>query len=216
MARRGESDDPNIRRLVVNALLSRAFLLGGLQKFEEEIANYDTILDYSGQQEKPSDVSNVALAFKCLRLAELGRAEEALAGSAVLAHNFAGIENNWDRALEWIGLAARAVALTVQRHSGSIDAFRAAYARFPAGNEVTTRLMIRLVMNLVAVGAREEQLAEVLADDRRKSRAIAPLVVALRERRGETVRAPAEVREVAADIRKTLDEKSAKGILSAF
>ena len=212
MARCGESDNTEIRRLVVNALLNRAFLLGSLQKFEEEIANYDTVLDYAGQQAKPSDVSNVARAFKCLRLAELGRAEEALAGSAVLARDFAGIEEDWGRALEWIGLAASAVALTVQGHAGSIDAFRAAYARFPAGNEVMTRLMIRLAMNLVAVGAREEQLAEVLADDRTKSRAIAPLVAALSERRGETVRAPAEVLEVAADIRKTLDEKSAKGI----
>ena len=216
MARRGESDDPKIKRLVVNALLNRAFLLGGLQKFEEEIANYDTVLDYSGQRENPSDVSNVALAFKCLRLAELGRAEEALAGSAVLARDFAGIEDDWGRALEWIGLAARAVALTVQRHAGSIDAFRAVYARFPVGNEVTTRLMIRLVMNLVAVGAREEELVEVLKEDRKKSQSIAPLIAALSARVGEPVRAPAEVLEVAADIRKTLDEKSAKGILRAF
>ena len=216
MARHGESDDPDIRRLVGNTLLNRAFLLGGLRKFEEEIANYDTVLDYAGEQEKPSDVSNFALAFKCLRLAELGRTEEALAGSAVLVRDFGGADEDWGRALEWIGLAARAVALTVRREENSISAFRAAYTRLPAGNEVMTRLMIRLVVNLVAVGAREEELAEVLASDRNKARSIAPLVAALSERRGGIVRAPAEVLEVAADIRKTLDEKSAKGILRAF
>ena len=64
--------------------------------------------------------------------------------------------------------------------------------------------------------APEDEFAVVLIGNKSKSSDIAPLVVALRERGGESVRAPAEVLEVAADIKKTLEEKSVKGILKAY
>lgn len=111
---------------------------------------------------------------------------------------------------------ARAIALTVRQDATAIDTFRMAYASCPAPNETTTRLMIRVVLNLIAVGARENELVEILASDKAKSRSIAPLVVALRQRTGETVRASTEMLEVAADIRKKLEEKSVKGVLTAF
>ncbi len=216
MARHGASDSPEIRKVLGNALLNRAFVLGGLEKFEDEIADYGAVIDYVGQQEKPAFVSSVALAFKALRLAELGRAEEALAASNVLEREFGQPGKDWDLLPVWLGLAARAVAWTVLRNASATSAFRAAFACFPAGNEVMTRLMIRLVLNLVAVGAREEELAGVLKEDRKKSQSIAPLAAALSTRAGEPVRGPAEVLEVAADIRKALDEKSDKGVLRTF
>ena len=215
-ARYGESGDPEMRKLVGGALLNRAFLLGSLGKFEEEVANYDTVIEYAGQENESADLPGIALAFKSLRLAELGRTEQALVGSAVLEQEFGQSSEASYGMLAWLGVAARAVALSVRRDREAVDAFRAAYARFPAGYEIMTSLMIRLVLNLVAVGAREDELAEVLANDSNKARYIAPLVAALNQRRGETVRAPAEVLEVAADIRKALDEKSAKGVLRAF
>ncbi len=216
MDRYGTSDRPEIRASVGGALLNRAFMLGSLDKFEEEIASYDVVIDYVEQQGKSGDVSVVALAFKALRLAELGRTEEALASSVVLEQKFGTSSEVSYPMLAWLGVAARAVALTVRRDVGAIGAFRAAYARFPTGYAIMTSLMIRLVLNLVAVGAREEDLLEVLVEDRGKSPSIAPLVAALSERLGESIRAPAEVMEVAADIRKALDEKSAKGILKGF
>ena len=133
-----------------------------------------------------------------------------------MERDFGQSDKDWDLLPAWLGLAARAVARTVLRDASATNAFRTAFAGFPVGNEFMTGLMIRLVLNLVAVGAREEELVEVLKEDRRKSQSIAPLIAALSARVGETVRAPAEVLEVAADIRKTLDEKSAKGILRAF
>ena len=216
MARHGGSDSPGIRKVIGGALLNRAFLLGSLMKFEDEIAGYNTVIEYAGQQEESAYVSSFALAFKALRLAELGRAEEALAASAVLERDFGQSDKDWELLLAWLGLAARAVAQTVLRNTSATGAFRAALACFPASNEIMIRLMIRLVLNLVAVGAREEELAAVLKQDRRKSQSIAPLVAALNARVGEPVRGPAEVLDVAADIRKALDEDSAKGILRPF
>ena len=216
MARHGGSDSPEIRKVTGGALLNRAFVLGSLKKFEEEIADYDAVIDYVGQQERSGYVSSVALAFKALRLAELGRTEEALVASAVLERDFGQSDKDWDLLPAWLGLAARAVARTVLRDASATNAFRAAFACFPAGNEFMTMLMIRLVLNLVAVGAHEEELVEVLKEDRKKSQSIAPLIAALSALVGEPIRGPTEVLEVAADIRKTLDEKSAKGILRAF
>ena len=202
--------------MIAGALLNRAFALGSLERYDEEIAGYDTAIEYIGQQDKADGRTSIALAFKALRLAETGYPEEALAASASLEREFGDAEEDWGRAVAWIGLAARAVALAFRQEAGWISACRTTYARFPADRKFMTGMMIRLVLNLVAVGAREEELAEVLAEDRGKTRSIAPLVVALSRRCGEPVRAPAEVLEVAADIRKALDEKSAKGILRAF
>ena len=216
MARYGASDSPEIKMKVGGALLNRAFLLGSLDDFEGEIASYDAVIDHAGQDEKLVGQSGMALAFKALRLAEVRRTEEALVASDVLERQFRNFSEDWCVMLEWMGVAARAIALAVRQDAAWIGAFSAAYALFPTGDEVTTRIMIRVVLNLVAVGAREDELAVVLIGNKSKSRDIAPLVVALRERGGESVRAPAEVLEVAADIKKTLEEKSVKGILKAY
>lgn len=108
------------------------------------------------------------------------------------------------------------MALTFRRDASAIGVFRSAYAEFPAGNEFTTREMIRVVLNMIAVGGSESDLVEVLSSDRSKSRTLAPLIVALRERRGDVVRVPKEVLAVAADIRRRIEEKAARGVLNAF
>ena len=76
--------------------------------------------------------------------------------------------------------------------------------------------MIRLVLNMIAVGASERDLVEVLSNDSSKARTLSPLIAALRQRCGEAVREPAEVLGVAADIRGRIEEKAARGVLTAF
>ena len=201
---------------IVEAFVNRAFTQSGLGDFEGEIASYDIVIEREEKSEMHESRAGIALAFKALRLAEVGRVEEALSASAELEERFGASEKEWNIWLVWMGMAARAIAMTVRRDAGALDAFRAAYAIYPTNNEVSMRGMIRVVLNLVAVGARESDLAKILLNDKVKSRAIAPLVAALCEHTGKTVRAPAEVLEVAADIRKDLEEKSVKGVLIAF
>ena len=114
-----------------------------------------------------------------------------------------------------LGLAARALGADGSWGASAASAFRAAFAHFPTGGEFMTRLLIRLVLDLVAADACQEELAEILWEDARKSRSIAPLGAALSARAGEPVRAHAEVLEVAADVRRALDEVSEKGALRA-
>ena len=104
----------------------------------------------------------------------------------------------------------RALALMVQKkRQAAMDTFRSAYAAFSPNNEVTMREMLYFVPALIAKGASERDLVEILSSDKEKSGTLAPLIVALRLRAGEDVRAPVEVLEVAKDINKDIDAKMA-------
>ena len=68
--------------------------------------------------------------------------------------------------------------------------------------------MLYLVPDLIATGASVSDLVEILSSDTAKSDALVPLLVALREYdTGEEVRAPEEVREVAADIIERIEQR---------
>ena len=214
--RYGESKNPEIVPGVIVAFMNRAFAQGGMGDFEGEISSYDAVIERTSEDETVEHKWGIAVACKAMRLAEIGRTDDALKMSAALEQTFGASQKEWRAVLAWMGMSARAIALTVRRDSAWMEAFQDAYERFPAGNEFTTRVMIRIVLNLVALGAQERDLVELLANDKAKCRTIAPLVVALRERTGQAVRVPAEVRAVASDIRNTLEEKSEKGILTAY
>lgn len=95
--------------------------------------------------------------------------------------------------------------------SAATAAFRSAYATFVPDKEEDLRMMIETVPDLIAVGVSERDLVEILSSDREKSAKLAPLVVALRQRTGEEVRAPIEVLEVAADIIQRIEAKDRTG-----
>ena len=59
---------------------------------------------------------------------------------------------------------------------------------------------------LVAAGVPEREIIAILGSEPQKKAAVAPLVIFLRQRDGETVRAPAEMLEVAADVRELIDK----------
>ncbi len=117
----------------------------------------------------------------------------------------------WIEWLQWRAESARSLALAVQKdHRASLDSFQAAYAAFPANDEVTTQEMLNLVVGLVARGSPPRKLLAVLSGDPAKSACLRPLVVALHELAGDPVRAPREVAEVAADICEYFHEAGAR------
>ena len=63
------------------------------------------------------------------------------------------------------------------------------------------------VIDLIASGVSKRDFVEILSEDGEKEGALMPLIVALLQRMGEDVRAPAEVLEVAADIRERIEER---------
>ena len=92
-----------------------------------------------------------------------------------------------------------------------METFRAMYAALVPGQQELVRILLECVPDLIAAGVSGRELIEILSSDRKKVDMIVPLVVALRQRTGETVRAPAEVLEVAADIGKQIEAKTGTG-----
>ena len=200
------------------AFLNRALLRGGFGDFEGEIASYGEFVDLFRDNDAFAVEVVFALGFRSLRQAELGATERALiSGCAELDGRLEGLSGaraSWIRGLV---LGTRATALTMGGGPGAaVEAFRRAVEELPAGYEFSMRIVTRLTLNLTAVGAPERELLDVLARDRAKTATLAPLMAALRERLGEGVRVPEEVRSVASDVRRQMEERTDKGRLIAF
>ena len=219
----GHSEHPEIRRDMTAAWMNRAFLFGAIGEFDQEIASYDEVTarsDGPGAEAEKS-FGLVAMGHKSRRLAELGKSDEALRTCDDLARRFEDsseeIPAEARRWLDWHMLGSRALALAANGASGpAMDAFRTAYALFLPAHEIDMGEMLRLVPELVAAGASERDLVGVLAEDVENSEALKPMIVALRLRTGETVRAPAEVLQVAADLGNSIEERLAKGVRPGF
>ena len=78
---------------------------------------------------------------------------------------------------------------------------------FVVGDERMLREMLVRVPILIAAGASERNLVKILSADSKTAAALTPLVVALRQLAGESVRASAEVLEVAADVWKLIERE---------
>ncbi|MYH49182.1 MAG: AAA family ATPase [Gammaproteobacteria bacterium] len=152
----------------------------------------------------------VALSYKCMAQAEIGLADEALDSCRQLedvarlwtndSEEFLGVP--WVAWLKCRIAGARALALAVRaEHRASIRQFRIAYAASPSDHEATIHEMLRLVPALVGAGISPRDLLAVFAGDAGRSADLWPLVVALEEHAGNQIRAPRQVKEVAADIR---------------
>ena len=221
--RLGHSEHPEIRERMTTARMNRAFSCGAIGDFDQEIACYDEVITRSDCSDARGDKSAalVALMYKSRRLAELGRAEEALTACDDYVRR---IEDSADEIpietrlwVNWHAAGTCALALMAGGASGpAMDTFRAAYASFSPHHETVLGEMLRLVPELIAAGASEHDLVEVLAGDDRKSEALRPMIVALLQRSGETVRAPAEVMQVAADLGERIQERISNGLMPGF
>jgi len=110
---------------------------------------------------------------------------------------------------EWQVRCMRTRVLLVQENSqAAMEAFRSAYDVFVPANAIMMSQMLYFVPDLIATGASVPDLVEILSSGKAKSDTLLPLIVALREyHTGEEVRAPEEVREVAADIIERIEQR---------
>ena len=200
----GGSDVLELQVAVATMLINKGVAQGQLGDFVAVIAACDEGIKRFGGSDVPELQVAVATAlhYKSIGQIDIGRAEEALHTCEELEQQLGTLAGVASLVFEWRAMWVRTKALVVQeKHHAAMDTFRSTYTLFVPGNETMLLEMLRLVPDLIAVGASEHDLVEILSSDRAKSDALLPLVVALRERIGEKVRAPAEVLEVAADIR---------------
>ena len=206
-----------VGRAFAVAYLHRAFVRAGLDDFEGEIASYGEFIDLYGDNRAFDAEVELALGFRSLREAELGAVGPALRGCAELDGRLQGSTGRWASWIRGVALGARATASVVAGEIGvALDAYQLALEELLTGNEVSIRTVTRLTLNLIAAGALEGDVAEMLGRDGVKAATVAPLLAALRERGGERVRVPEEVRAVAADVRRQMEERTDQGRLIAF
>ena len=217
IARFGASDVPDIQVQVARALFNKGVTHGQRDEPEAELTAYDDLVARFGASDAPDIQVQVALALfnKGDRQIEIGRPEEALRTSDEIDRRFGAITDNepsefalWRWQAKWM----RTHALLVQKERPSaLSVFRSVCAMFVVDNETMLREMLVRVPILIAAGASERDLVKILSANRKTADALAPLVVALRLLAGESVRASDEVREVAADVRKYIEDAKRRG-----
>ena len=203
----GVGDLPEPHALVAAMLLVKGAAQGELGQPEASIATCNELVRRFGDSEVPQVMALVAEAFACKgeRQVETGCAPQALQTCEELDRRLGALTGRRKLALEWqTGWVRMQAHLLQGGHAAATDAFRSIYAAFLPGDEKMMRQMLAAVPDLITAGAAESDLVEILSSDREKSAGLLPLVVALRERLGQTVRAPIEVIEVASDIRERI------------
>ena len=212
-----DRDAPELQVEVAQALLNKGVAHGQRDESDAALAAYDDLVARYGASAAPELQLQVAKAQLCkgeLQI-EIGRAEEALHTSDEFDHRFGAVGDNEPEAaafFRWRAKWIRTHALLVQKElPAALSVFQSVCAMFVVGNETMLGEMLARVPVLIAAGAPERDLVKILAADSRTADALAPLVVALRQLAGDSVRAPAEVLAVAADVRDRIEEAKQRG-----
>ncbi len=217
VSRFGASSAPELQVRVSRALFNKGITHGQRGESEAELAAYDDLAARFGASNTPELQVQIAKALlnKGAQQIEIGRAEEALRTSDELDRRFAAVTGNEPSVLAFLRWQAKWMRthalLVLNEHSAALSVFRSVCAMFVVGNEAMLVEMLARVPILIAAGAPERDLVEILSADSKTADALAPLVVALHRLAGEPVRAPAEVLEVAADICKNIKEAKRLG-----
>ena len=206
--RNGASDVPELQEQVARALINKATMQVQLGDQAVAVATYDEVVERLSAIDDPGLHAYVAWAL--IRKSEcqtaLGHAEGALRTCDDVERKFGALTHHTE-VLGWRLWWARTTALFARgKHTSAMDALRRVYAGFVPDDEAMTFEMTMRVSRLVAHGAAERSILDILSSDQSKSDALAPVILALRKHAGEEVRAPAEMIDVAADILKLIDE----------
>ena len=206
----GDDDNPNLQRKVANALMSKGLAEFQLGKMQEAICNWEELVRRYGDGSVSGLQIQVveALFHKIEAQVQFGRIEHSLRECDDLDRRIEIISHKAKSIVGWRARWLRAKTLVVQqKHLDAMSVLESVFAAFDPGVEAMMHEMIARVLDLVANGASESDLAEMFSRDSQKADALLPLIVALRQRAGETVHAPAEALEVATDVHKMIEAR---------
>jgi tetratricopeptide (TPR) repeat protein len=208
VARFASSDVPEVQSVVAMALVNKGITQGRRGDAEAAIAASDEVLARFASSEVPEVQRQVSIALvtKGTAQAQFGSAEEALATWATLEREFGALVDEEAISFSWhAGWGKMDALMAMGKPQEAISIFHSVYASFEPSHHAMMRVMLERVPALVRAGISGDGLLDVLLTDDEKAAALAPLAVALRQRAGEDVRAPAEVLEVASDIRSEIE-----------
>ena len=201
---------PDRHALVAMILFVKGSVQAELGQPESAITITDELIQRFGDSDalEVQKLVATALVRKGESQAEIGRMAGSLETCEELDRRLVALRSQQVPGLEWqAGLLRAQVHLAQDQQAAAMGAFRSAYAAFIPHDQQMIRQALARIPILIEAGASESDLIEILTSDEEKCGDLLPLVVALRERIGEEVRAPAEVVEVASDIRQRMDAR---------
>ena len=210
----GSNSTPQLREGVARALIAKGFALEQLGENKAAIAIYDDVFERFGETDAHEIQVQVAIALisKTGTQIQSGQSGGSLHTCDELDRRLDVLPHKEKAIFTWRINWLRTKALLIQQqYPDAMEVFQSVYAAFDPDAETMVLEMLAGVSDLIANGASESDLVDILSRDREKADTITPLVVALRQRTGETVRAPSEVLEVATDIRIMLEARVNSG-----
>lgn len=204
---------PDLQWHVASAMTSKANALAKLNDPEAAITTYDEVIErFADAPDMQWQVASAMINKAELQI-KIHRPEDALLTREGFRQKIGALDSDEHAEFAWREMCVRALALTAQkRHSDAMDVFRLVYDKFMPDNEMMIRKILNLVQDMIVIGFPAQELVKILSSNEKKSAALAPLIVALRQHGGEAVHAPLEVLEVAADIRKQINEEMSERI----
>lgn len=214
----GSSEDTRVLWWVSGALAYTGRALRKANNLDGALAAFDEAVKRFGNSEAPELRQWVALTRieQAEMLTSMGCIEEALQICNEFEPRIRGLDSDRERELTCRAREIWTRALLARQElPAAMDMFRSMLEAFMPGDEAMIREAVELVSELVAGGAAANDLLETLSSDRNKADTLAPLLIALRQHAGESVRAPRELLDVAEDIRAQIQEKIRHGTDSA-
>ena len=204
----GDNKTVEFQQVVLMAMLNKAVYQLELDKQSESMTTYNAVIERAGACEGPWFKGIVAKAWVSLAYIHIrnGRAEEAQCAYETIQELLDSLETEvaketrWQ--LHWIRIS---VLLIQQDHTAAMELFHSVYASADLDDQAKLHEMIWSVVQLIATGASENDVLDILLSDEKKTEVLSPLVVALQKRTGLKVRAAAEVNEVAEDILRAIE-----------
>ena len=199
-----------LQKILATILLLKGTLLRARDKIGPAKAAFEKVIERFGA----ADNSELQIwSIKALiRLTELqtneGNIQDALHTYSEITRRLGEIDVPGKSELTWEALRVGTQTLLTQRDlSAAVDSFRSLYSILEPDNEAMIRVISDFVINLIAAGVTPHTLLKIFSSNDAREEALLPVIVALKQEAGESVRAPKEVHEVAVDIRKDIQKK---------
>ena len=177
-------------------------------EFEEAIGTCETINRRFGSSAYPPVLWQVirALVLQASVLADLGCAKSALCKcddiEGIPISEQEQMRSFVVRRVPWVRFRAYEL---LENYASATVALQSAFSKYDLDDDDDVQELLRFIVDAIARGTPEQYFLAFFANDENRSERLAPILVALKRRVGQTVRSPAEIVGVADGIQKMIE-----------
>ena len=203
--RYGDETLPEIKVGVATALASKGVCYARLLRTEDAIETWDGVVTRFRTEVDASIRKVVAAALfrKAEAQVQMRRPDDALASIEELERGLHAPAE--DGPLLWLDWTKAKAQLLLGQRELALKTLQSAYDEL-IFDDAAPRGLLHHLPELIACGLPEGDLLAVLLSDPEKSARMSPIIATLRQRIGQTVRVPAEVRELLEEMAKKFEK----------